>query len=157
MREVRFVDTSVLCDLLDVPGKNQHREAVQAELRELVAAGVQLVLPIAAIIEAGNHIVHLGDGSARRMCATRFVHLLRATAEGTLPWVLHAVAWNDAMLHMLCDGTALTGPFVELAASGMLGTGDLSILVERDMYARRTAGTDVRVWTHDQRLGAYNP
>lgn len=157
MREVRFVDTSVLCDLLDVPGKNQRRDAVQAELRELLAAGVQLVLPIAAIIETGNHIAQLGDGAARRRCAERFVALLKATAAGRLPWVLHAVAWNDTMLHMLSDGTPLTGPFVELAAAGMLGTGDLSILVERDMYAGRTVGTHVRLWTHDRRLAAYDP
>jgi hypothetical protein len=156
MREVRFVDTSVLCDLLDVPGKNQQRDTVQAELRELVAANVQLVLPVAAVIETGNHIVHVAEGSARRACAERFVRLLRATAEGVLPWVLHAVAWDDAMLHALCDGTAATGSFLELAAAGMLGTGDLSILVERDLYASRTSGTTVTVWTHDQRLAAYN-
>jgi hypothetical protein len=85
------------------------------------------------------------------------VALLRATARATLPWVLHAVAWNDAMLDMLCDGTPQTGPFVALAEAGILGTGDLSILVERDMYAQRTAGVDVSVWTHDQQLAAYNP
>lgn len=156
MREVRFVDTSVLCDLLDVPGKNQQRDVVREELKELVAAGGQLVLPIAAIIETGNHIVNVGDGGARRACAERFVALLRATAEGRLPWVMHAVAWDDAMLHRLCEGTTATGPFLELAAAGLLGTGDLSILVERDLYAARTAGIAVTVWTHDQRLAAFN-
>lgn len=150
------MDTSVLCDLLDVPGKNQHRQEVHDELRELVAAGIQLVLPIAAVIETGNHIVQIGEGSARRACAERFVKLLRATAGGDLPWVLHAVAWNDVMLNTLCDGTPRTGPFIELAAAGMLGTGDLSILVESEMYGRRTAGIKVDVWTYDQRLAAYN-
>ena len=157
MPEVRFVDTSVLCDLIDVPGKNQRRDEVRAELESLIGSGVQLVLPIATIIETGNHIGQLGDGVARRTCAQRFVGLLRLTAEGKVPWVLHAVAWDGALLHMLCDGTDATGPFLELAAAGLLGTGDLSILVECDMYAKRTAHVKVAVWTHDARLAAFNP
>ena len=32
-RRVEFVDTSVLCNLLDVPGKNQHQRRTVEELR----------------------------------------------------------------------------------------------------------------------------
>lgn len=155
MRQVRFVDTSVLCDIIAVPGKTQRHNTVVAELRELVKAGVPLVLPIATIIETGNHIAQAADGDARRACAERFVTLLRATANGQMPWVLHAVAWDESMLTLLCDGTAHTGAFVDLAAAGLLGTGDLSILAERELYRRRTAGVEVTLWTHDEKLSAY--
>lgn len=85
----------------------------------------------------------------------RFVALLRMTADGALPWVLHAVEWDESMLRRLCDGTPATGTFVELAGSGVLGAGDLTILAERDMFATRTTGITVSVWTHDERLAAY--
>jgi len=153
--EVRFVDTSVLCNLLAIPGKCQREEEVRAELDQLVSAGVQLILPIATIIETGNHIVQVGDGHARRRCAASFIELLRATAEGALPWVVHAVAWDERMILLLCEGSRNTGSFVEVAAAGVLGAGDVAILAERDMFARRTAALHVGVWTHDARLAAY--
>lgn len=157
MREARFVDTSILCDLLEIPGKCQQQEVVRSELDVLVKGGTDLILPIAAIIETGNHIVQVHDGRARRACAERFVKLLEATAEGRLPWVLHAVAWDERMLRTLGEGTSLTGPFVELAGRGDLGAGDLTILAECELFATRTEGVVVRVWTHDRKLAAYSP
>jgi len=75
--------------------------------------------------------------------------------QGSLPWVLHSVAWDERMLIKLCDGTSVTGPFVELAGAGILGTGDLAILAECELYSERTANVRVTVWTHDARLEAY--
>ena len=155
MRSVRFVDTSVLCDLLRVPGKSQRHAEVRGELNSLIARGTVMVLPIATIIETGNHIAHVGDGAARRTCAERFCELLEATAAGTLPWVLHQVAWDAQMLRTLCAGTPTTGAFVDLAGAGVLGAGDLCILAERELYRSRTSGVEVGVWTHDERLAAY--
>jgi len=116
---------------------------------------VQLVLPIATIIETGNHIAQASDGHRRRACAKAFVELLRLTAEGRVPWVLHSVAWDARMLNLLCDGPGAVGEFVEMAGSGLLGAGDVAILAECELYASRTAGVDVRIWTHDERLAAY--
>jgi hypothetical protein len=155
MAEIRFVDTSVLCDLLKVPGKCQRHDEVREELEVLRGSGVQLVLPIASVIETGNHIAQAEGGRARRACAERFVGLLRLTAEGGAPWVLHSVAWDGRMLDLLCDGPGQVGAFVEMAGSGTLGAGDVAILAECELYASRTAGVRVSVWTHDERLAAY--
>ncbi len=155
MATVSFVDTSVLCDLLKVPGKCQRHDEVRAELQNLSEAGVQLVLPIASIIETGNHIAQAGDGHGRRASAKAFVELLRLTAKGGAPWVLHSVAWDGRMLALLCDGPGQVGTFVQMAGTGILGAGDMAILAECQLYTMRTAGVDVRVWTHDERLAAY--
>lgn len=155
LAEVRFVDTSILLEILRVPGKAQRVDEVREELRRLTSSGVPLVLPIATVIETGNHIAQVQDGHGRRLAAERFVTFLRATVSGTVPWVFHAVEWDKDMLSTLCEGTAATGPFVELAAAGLLGTGDLAILAECERYARRTFGLDVRVWTLDVRRAAY--
>lgn len=156
MAEVRFVDTSVLCDLLDVPGKAQQQLAVREELRSLIEQGIQLVLPVAAIIETGNHIEQGPRGHARRAAAERFVALLRLTVATAAPWVLHSVPWDGRMLDLICDGTPKTGAFVDLAGNGQLGGGDVSILAECELYRSRVAGVRVAIWTHDQQLAAYS-
>jgi len=155
MKRVLFIDTSVPCEILAVPGKPQRRDEVVRELERHRTDGVQLVLPIATLIETGNHIAQAANGAARRACAERFCNVLRATAEGQSPWVLHSVSWDERIIRLLCDGLPTTGGFVDLAAAGTLGTGDLSILAESELFAARTAHLDVGVWTHDERLRAY--
>lgn len=155
MPKVLFVDTSVLCDLLNVPGKAQQHTTVRQELTDLIARRVQLVLPVASIVETGNHIAQSAHGTARRDAADRFVTLLRLTIDGDLPWVMHSVAWDGRMLGLICDGTPQTGRFVDLAGNGQLGAGDVSILAECELYRQRTAGVTVGVWTHDRLLAAY--
>ena len=54
-----FVDTSVVCNLLAIPGRCQARKRIQSEFQRLVDRDVRMVLPIAAIIETGNHIAHI--------------------------------------------------------------------------------------------------
>ncbi len=49
------------------------------------------------------------------------------------------------MILLLCEGSRNTGSFVEVAAAGVLGAGDVAILAERDMFARRTAALHVGV------------
>lgn len=154
MREVEFVDTSVLLNILDVPGKNQDRERVVEELREKTARGAQLIIPVSAVIETGNHITNLPDGHSRRVCAERFEKLLGAVARDDFPWALHQLDWGDRFLEKLCLGVAGTGSFVNCATQG-LGCGDLAILVERELFLERSAITRARVWTLDEQLAAY--
>lgn len=154
MPEVVFLDTSILCDLLKVPGKCQQHEEVRDELHALIENGAQLVLPIAAIIETGNHIAQ-ADSAGRRDSAKAFADLLRLTAADEAPWTLHSVAWDGRMLHLLRDGPDQVGDFVELAGNGVMGAGDMAILAECSLYTSRTAGVKVRIWTHDEMLAAY--
>ncbi len=155
MAQVLFVDTSILCDLLKVPGKCQRHDEVRDELQSLEDSGIQLVLPIASVIETGNHIAQAKDGHGRHASAEAFVRLLRLTARGDAPWVLHSVAWDARMLDLLCHGPGQIGTFVEMAGAGILGAGDIAILAECELYSSRTAGVQVSVWTHDERLASY--
>src|SRR5437868_8227625 len=108
-RRVEFVDTSILCNLLDVPGKNQNYAAVVQELTER-NRDCDLILPVTTIIETGNHIAQLADGRLRRIYADKLSELLRLVIEGRAPWVLHKVEWGADFLRILLDGagTAIT-------------------------------------------------
>src|SRR3954453_10810683 len=99
---MEFVETSILCNLLEVPGKSQDRDKVIEELRlKLEARDLDLLLPVTAIIETGNHIAQLADGRMRRSCAERFADVLRMVADGRAPWALNEVEWDAGHLRSL--------------------------------------------------------
>ena len=154
MPTVVFLDTSIVCEVLRVPGKSQHHDAVAEELRDRVGRGESLVLPTASIIETGNHIAQLSNGDSRRSRADAFVALLQATAAGRAPWSLHGAVWDGGFLMSMCEGPASCPSLPDLAAQ-KVGAGDISVLAEAEHYRGRVAGVIVEVWTLDAGLRAY--
>ena len=77
-----LVDTSILLNILNVPGKNEHRDEVFAAFREKVDAGETFFLPLATIIETGNHIGHLPDGNDRYGYACALVQQVKMALGG---------------------------------------------------------------------------
>lgn len=64
-----IVDTSVLCNILPVPGRDQERDQVMEDFELYLRDGAHLLLPVAVVLETGRHIAHLSDGSQRRRTA----------------------------------------------------------------------------------------
>lgn len=153
---VLFVDTTILCNLLKVPMKCQHSAETTAELKSYTLAGAVMVLPIAAVIETGNFIAQLSSGHERRTVAYTFAQVLGSIVAGDAPWEPHEFAWDRRYIERVVAGGRTGDDLVGLMASANIGTGDLSILVERDMYRERTGIANVRIWTRDDRLNAYN-
>ena len=60
-----IVDTSAFCNVLAIPGKNQHREEARAALRAFINEGSSLLLPLAAVYETGRHIAQLAISHQR--------------------------------------------------------------------------------------------
>ncbi|MER7517032.1 hypothetical protein [Streptomyces sp. NPDC126499] len=82
---VDFLDTSILVEILDVPHMNSHRDEVLSEMDRRLKDNVRFVLPTATLIETGNHVFQIKDGTARRSCASGFMNMLRKTASGEAP------------------------------------------------------------------------
>ncbi len=157
MTSVRFVDTSILLNLLGVPGRDQDRERVTEEFSKFVTSGITLILPTAAIIETGNHIRHIkADGEVRRSAAIGFDGLLRRTVANEAPWELNRVDWSPEFLLSICDGSGTGMSLIDHAVGGV-GAGDLTILAEARQYRERTGIIDVRVWSLDHDLNAHQP
>jgi hypothetical protein len=152
-RRVEFVDTSILCNLLDIPGKNQHQQVIREELR-IKATRCDLILPVTAVIETGNHIAQLANGHDRRDRAHRLHSLIDLVIKRQAPWVLHTVEWGEPFLIELLKGGGTGIGLPDHALTG-LGLGDLCILTERQMYRRRVTGVDVGIWTLDEQLKAH--
>lgn len=151
---IAFIDTSVLCNFIPVPGRDQKRDAVLSEYEVRVGARQQFVLPITAVIETGNFIAQLRDGTARRSTAMAFDNLLRLVQERKAPWVLHDVAWNEAFLNTLLAGASTGMSYID-HAQAKVGIGDLTILTERDQYQARSR-LAAEVWTLDEALAAHS-
>lgn len=158
MQRVVFLDTSVLLNLLDVPRKNGEREAVLPRFRELAKSGAALmVIPMAAVIEVGNHIAQLADGGVRRDRMDRFADFLRRSLSGTPPWVVSGSTWDAGFLAELVEGHEQRPGMVDLSSRGV-GAGDGSILLELERYRRRSdvpSGLSVELWSLDEGLQAY--
>ncbi|MEV0110200.1 hypothetical protein AB0H42_28225 [Nocardia sp. NPDC050799] len=154
MRAVAFIDTSVLCNLVPVPGRDQQRDDVQEEMRHRLSKDEQFILPITAVVETGNFIAQLDDGGLRRTTAQKLQAILRFICEGRSPWVLHDVPWNRHFLEKLLEGAGTYVDYVE-HAQNRVGTGDLCVLTERHLYHTRT-GIPATIWTLDAGLMAYS-
>ncbi|MFZ7088910.1 hypothetical protein [Curtobacterium sp. RRHDQ10] len=152
MGTISFIDTTILCNLVPVPGYDQHRDQVIEEMSIRLDHGEEFILPITSVIETGNHIAQLGSGGARRQAAMKLNDLLRLICAGQAPWVLHDVAWNDSFLQKLLDGADTETSYVDHAVAGV-GAGDLCILTERQTYSERTR-RPAGIWTLDGGLSA---
>ncbi len=150
---VTMVDTSVLCELLQVPGKsNPARSAdVRAEVDRRWHEGERFVIPITAVIETGNHIAQ-ADGN-RYDVAGRLVRLLRVAISEESHWRVLQTRLGAEFLTSLCAGDS-TGQSLATLAAARVGAGDIAILVERDQFLATTAIRNVQVWTFDEGLNA---
>jgi hypothetical protein len=71
-----IVDTSILLELLGVPGfEASHEETIRA-FAVRIDAGERFLLTVPAILETGNHVAQLTDGGTRRKWAMRYVDFI---------------------------------------------------------------------------------
>lgn len=156
-RKVLILDTSVLCCWLKVPGKDTagpiddvwNHDRIAALLEQEKAQGSTFVLPIATLIETGNHIAQAS--SNRFECANMLAEHLSAAAEATTPWAAftdQSSLWESTNLLVLAEN------WPRLATGG-LSIGDATIKDVAEYYAR--SGIVVEILTGDAGLKAYEP
>ena len=150
-----FIDTSIFCNMVPVPGRDQHREEVLEEYQARLARGDKMILPITAVIESGNFIAQIADGAVRRTTAGKFSAVLSLIAKGRAPWVLNSVTWDGQFISDLVDGGGSGASLIDHAVA-RVGTGDLCILCERVQYVRRSKLDAVEIWTKDAGLAAHS-
>ena len=151
MKKIIVIDTSILCVWLEVYGMETcgpdddrwTLERVKEKIQEEMDNGSTLVLPLATIIETGNHISQSrGD---RYQEAERFKEVLLKSIDNEEPWAAfseQADLWTDEVLREIGNG------WPENAAQGR-SIGDLSIQGVAEYYAKMNR-YDVEIFTGDQ-------
>jgi len=157
MQNVIILDTSVLCCWLQVPGKDtagsgQDKwdfDRIDSTIKEKIDNGYYIVLPLATILETGNHISQASK--FRFECAEKMSKMLEWTAQGDEPW---AAFTEQAHLFTLENMTRISKEWPVLAA-GQISLGDFLIVDVANYYA--AAGIKVEILTGDAGLKAYEP
>jgi hypothetical protein len=148
MNAVAIVDTSILCNVLNIPHMNSDRTQVMQELTDFLEAGTNLLLPMAAVYETGNHIAQLSDGGNRRKFAKAFIEQVKKAIKGEAPWQVMQLPNVQEIGEWLSD-------FPDSAMRGA-GIGDLSIIKEWEKMVRRTPNHRIFIWSLDGDLQGYN-
>ncbi len=157
MRKVLIIDTSILCVWLDVPAmetcgpshdqwdKSRVNEKIKAELK----AETTFVLPLATIIETGNHIAQ--STHSRKERGEGLAELMQKSADNQTPWAAisdQSILWSPEKLKQI----ASTWPN---QAAQRLSLGDATIMDVADFYAQMNV--KVEILTGDHGLKAYEP
>ena len=154
MKEILVIDTSILCVWLNVPGKETcgtydnlwDKARVKKVLDKEEKRGTRFVLPLAAIIETGNHIA---QSQKSWECATALCDIIRKSIDSASPWIAfsqQSVLWNSENLRRLAD------EWPDYAKT-KLSIGDMTIKTIADFYTE--ARYNVQILTGDAGLKAY--
>ena len=156
-KRVLILDTSVLCCWLQVPGKDEagpvndrwdHARIAQL-LQEERGQGSTFVVPIATLIETGNHIAQAPGQRFER--ASDLAGYLKEAADAQSPWAAfteQSSLWESDNLRKVAE----TWPAL---ANGGTSIGDHTIKDVAEYYAQ--AGCFVEILTGDAGLKAYEP
>lgn len=149
MREIHLIDTTVFCNIMQIPGMCSKLVEMRAELQRLVAQpGTTLLLPTATIYETGNHIAQNGSGNQRRQVAHLFITQVQAAFSGNAPWAPTPLQSPEEM-------TIWMDQFPDYDMRGV-GLGDLSIIKTYDQQRALHPNSRVRIWSYDSDLAGYD-
>lgn len=156
-KRLLIFDTSMLVVWLDVPGMNRcdsddigHKEVVEKITLER-KNGTHFILPLAVLIETGNHISQIKSNDAgQRKIATQFIKLINDAINGQSPWIVFSnqiqLFENNKLMEMLDEW------FNHIHT---LSIGDVSVKRVADLYQNDL--TEVVIYTCDHKLRAYSP
>ncbi|MBB6678104.1 hypothetical protein [Cohnella lubricantis] len=158
VKKILIIDTSILCCWINVPGKEDcgsendrwDSERASKKINDEVQRGATLVLPLATIIETGNHIAQsTGD---RYATALRLIDIIKKAIQNETPWAAfsdQSVLWDEG------EVSRLTEEWPTLAAQG-ISIGDATIKSVADYYAK-IQSYQVEILTGDAGLKSYEP
>lgn len=157
MSVVCIIDTSIFLNLLNVPGRNQDAYEVTASYKDYVELNATFVLPMATIIETGNHIAQNGDGGTRRTTAERFCTVIQGAFLGDAPY-------RPSEFPSMKEVTLWLHRFPDLAGKNKSPTktsegtsfGDLSIIEEFNKCTSLFSMSEVFIWSLDSDLSQYH-
>ncbi|MEB3339916.1 hypothetical protein [Okeania sp.] len=150
MIKVLIIDTSILCVYLEVPGKETcgsednkwNKFRVDEKLKKEAKEKTTFVLPLATIIETGNHIAQATK--KRYEISKKLANLMILTADHQTPWAVFtelSILWNTENLKQLAD------EFPDFA-SRRFALGDATIKKIADYYNKQR--NQVEILTVDE-------
>lgn len=149
MGAIVLIDTTILLNILNVPFNSQDRKRVLQDLQDKhIPSDDHLFLPMAVVLETGNHIADLRDGGRRRKYGHLFVELIRKAILGENPWKIvpfprpqDILTWLDQFPDDL---------------SREIGFADATIIAEWQRQCKIFPMSRVSIWSLDSKLQGYD-
>lgn len=156
--KIAIIDTSILCCWLKVPGKETcgsgdriiDFHSADNMIQKAIDDGKYLVLPLAVIIETGNHIAHAKYGD-RYEIARELGTIMNKAADEESPWSAFTEQgnlWNADSLKKLAKEWPAD-------AAREVSLGDATISKVADYYS--SMGCEVSILSGDRLLESYVP
>ncbi|MFO5473129.1 MAG: hypothetical protein ACLBM2_04295 [Dolichospermum sp.] len=160
MRKVLLIDTSLLCVWLKVPrketaGNNKWDfELVNEKILTEIEKGTTLVLPLATVIETGNHIAQAKttNSDSKRITSEKFAQIMIYAADEKSPWA----AFREQIVLWEAEGLKNLAEKFPNQAVEKTSMGDASIVV-LGWYYYQEKGFHVEFLTDDNGLKSQEP
>lgn len=152
MRAVCVLDSSVLCEVLELPGSSARRVKVLADLKAKIERSETLLVSMTSILETGNLVSRIPDGSSRRAAAERFVQFVERALAGATPFTPTPLVEIEQLGLWLSEFV----DWVTHVGKRPSGFGDLTIVKEWERQCRLNPGRRVYIWSLDEHLSGYD-
>lgn len=149
------IDTSYLCEWMEVPHYTHEADAIEIKRRFVNAAseGWSFYLPLPCLFELADHITDCGNAAERRRLARELKDQLTASLANKGPWILWPAPRPDEDLAEVFE------KWVADNVSRKVGITDTSTEQTAAALARkyRSHGYKVHIWTKDAGLKSLEP
>ena len=148
MKTICLLDTSIFLELLNIPNKANQHAVITNQLASKIKDKEFLFLPMATVLETGNHIGQIADGNHRRQRAESFVKQVQLAIDGSSPFnPINFLEANDMRLWL--------AEFPNWV-NQRRGLGDLSIKHDWDRLCEQNQARRVYVWSLDGHLSSFD-
>lgn len=156
MKAIVLLDTTVYLNILNVPGRRQNRDAVFTAFAQKIQEDDIFLLPLATVIEAGNHIARLSNGSERYEYAEKLSQDVALAIQGETPYRPMHFPAQEEFKKWLNDFPRHLNQFVGQETGDRSGFSDFSIFKEWEQTCARHSMSRVLIWSLDDHLKSYD-
>ncbi len=158
MSAIVLLDTSVYLNILDVPEFNQDRVTILEDFANKVADRDHFLLPLATILETGNHIADLHGGGNRRRFAQKLVDDVTSALTGEAPYRPTQFPKREEFLEWLGEfpNCAMRSKLSRRTREEGVSLSDLSIIKEWERMCSLNSMSRVLIWSLDSDLLAHD-
>ena len=144
-KKLVLIDTSIMLEILGVPKKINDPNIKKHFNAMLTSDDYILILPLATILETGNHISHIksNDKNLRFIIANEFINKVKMALEGTKPF--KALEWEAKEIGEWID-------VFPIEASKKISFGDCSIKAQFTKLCSKYHGFPIKIWSKDDDL-----
>lgn len=134
-----------MLEILEVPQKNNSPNIKKRFNAMLTSGEYILILPMATIVETGNHISHIksNDKNVRFVIANEFIKKVKMALEGTKPF--KALEWEVKEIGEWID-------IFPIEASKKISFGDCSIKAQFKKLCKQFSDFSIKIWSKDDDL-----